>query len=239
MTNSESTNQTLITTHAVLVGLTPLIPIPLIDDLAKSYFQRRLVRKLATAYGHNLSSKDVKTLADDPDSGCLWGCLGMIFLYPIKKIFRKIFFFLEWKRAIDIVSRTYHQGYLIECVLQEQWLNPIGPRNAAEVRTAIDTVCREINTNPIERAVSGTFNQSKEVLKGAADLLKRSLQGIMGKPSEESVAQAAEAIEAEEERELGGVVSKLQKAIQNVPSEHFQGMRSRLKSLLGSPIKRN
>jgi len=238
MTNSDTTNQTLITTHAVLVGLTPLIPIPIIDDLIKSYFQRRLIRKLATAYSYNLSTKDIKTLADNPDTGCLWGCLGMVFLYPIKKIFSKIFFFLEWKRAIDIVSKTYHHGYLFEYVLQEQWLAPAGSRNAAEVRAAMDTVCREINISPIEKAVSGTFYQSKEVLKGAADLLRRSLQRTPGKPSEESVAQAAEAVEAEEEQQLGGVVSKLQKAIQNIPSEHFQSMQARLKSLLGSPIQK-
>jgi hypothetical protein len=233
MSNKESANQNLITTHAVLVGLTPLIPIPLLDDMAKSYFQRRLVRKLAEKYNLNLSTKDIKTLADDTDSGCLLGCLGMVLLYPIKKIFRKIFFFLEWKRAIDIVSRTYHQGYLFEYVFQEKWCSPAGPRNAAEVRSAIDKVCNETNTNPIEHSVRSTFNQSKDVLKGAADMLKRSMQRSPGKPTEESIERAAEAVEEEEERELSGVVNRLQKSFQNIPADHFQRMRSRLASLLG------
>src|SRR5436305_880777 len=35
--------------HAVLAGLTPLIPVPVVDDLAKNYFRRRLVRRLAEA----------------------------------------------------------------------------------------------------------------------------------------------------------------------------------------------
>ena len=42
----EAGNQKLIITHAVLTGLTPLIPVPIVDDLVKSYFQRRLVREV-------------------------------------------------------------------------------------------------------------------------------------------------------------------------------------------------
>src|SRR5262245_48986903 len=99
MTNE--TNQKLILSHAVLIGLTPLIPIPFVDDLVKSYFQRRMVRKLSAIYGKILSDQEIKTLADDPDQGCLWGCLSNVLLFPLKLLFRLIFFFLEWKRAVD------------------------------------------------------------------------------------------------------------------------------------------
>ena len=226
----EGGNQKLIITHAVLTGLTPLIPIPIVDDLVKSYFQRRLVRRLARVYAINPPEQEVKTLADDPSSGCLAGCLGGALLLPLKLIFRKVFFFLEWKRAVDTVSRTFHQGYLLDCAMQAGWYPH--QRNAVDVRGAIDAVCREVGTGPIERAVRLTFAQSRETLKSAANLLKRSLTSISGKPNAELVASAAEAVEAEEERKIEGVINKLQNSIQSVPESYFDGLRSRLAAWL-------
>lgn len=222
----ESGNQRLIITHAVLTGLTPLIPIPILDDLVKSYFQRRLVRRLAESYRHSLSEQDIRTLADDPGGGCLSGCLGGAFLLPFKLIFRKLFFFLEWKRAADTVSRTYHQGYLLECALRESWFPH--QRNAVDLRAAVDAVLLEVGTGPVERAVRTTFNQSRSALKSAASLLRRSLQSISGKPDEAQVAQAAEAVESEEEREIEGVITRLQKSIQSIPDDYFDNLRKRL-----------
>ncbi|MEK6411003.1 MAG: hypothetical protein AABN34_29120 [Acidobacteriota bacterium] len=222
----EGDNQKLIITHAVLTGLTPLIPVPIVDDLVKSYFQRRLVRELTRVYAITLTEQEMKTLADDPGSGCLAGCLGGALLLPFKLIFRKLFFFLEWKRAADTVSRTFHQGYLLDCALNEGWFR--GQRNAFELRAAIDAVCREVGTGPVERAVSLTLSQSKATLKSAANLLNRSLKNVSRKPDAERVASAAEAVEAEEEREIEGVINKLQKSIQSVPEDYFLNLRGRL-----------
>jgi hypothetical protein len=219
-------NQRLIITHAVLTGLTPLIPIPILDDLVKSYFQRRLVKQLAESYRRPLSEQDVHALADDPSGGCVSGCLGGAFLLPFKLIFRKLFFFLEWKRAADTVSRTYHQGYLLEYALGEGWFP--NQRSAVDVRSAIDAVLREVGTGPVERAVRLTFSQSRSALKSAASLLRRSLQSISGKPDEVRVAQAAEAVETEEEREIEGVITRLQKSIQSIPDDYFDNLRKRL-----------
>ncbi|HWO01155.1 MAG TPA: hypothetical protein VNS63_17980 [Blastocatellia bacterium] len=201
----ESGNQRLIITHAVLTGLTPLIPIPILDDLARSYFQRRLVRQLAESYRRALSEQDVRVLADDANGGC-FGCVGGAFLLPFKLIFRKLFFFLEWKRAADTVSRTYHQGYLLEYALREGGFPD--QHATADVRAAIDAVLREVGTGPVERAVRLTFSQSKSALSSAARLLRRSLQGLSRKPDEEQVAQAAKAVE--EERVIEGVTRGVQ-----------------------------
>ena len=226
----DSANQRLIITHAVLTGLTPLIPVPIVDDLVKSYFQRRLVRQLTHAYAIIQGEQDIVTLADDPSSGCVAGCLGGALLLPFKLIFRKVFFFLEWKRAVDTVSRTLHQGYLLDCAIKEGWFP--GQRNALELRAAIDAVCREVGTGPVERAVSLTFNQSKSTLKSAANLLKRSLKTVSGKPDAERVALAAEAVEAEEEREIEGVINKLQNSLQRLPKEYFDNLRTRMAAAL-------
>jgi hypothetical protein len=140
----ERNNQRSIITHAVLTGLTPLIPVPFVDDLVKGYFQRRLVRSLAAAHGRELTPEEIATLTEDRRSGCTRGCLGQVFIFPLKMIFRKVFFFLEWKRAVDLTSHSYHQGYLLDYSLREGWLGQTPHAgSAAAVRTAIDEVCRE------------------------------------------------------------------------------------------------
>jgi len=222
----EVANQRLIVTHAVLTGLTPLIPVPIVDDLVKSYFQRRLVRDLTRVYAVTLTGQEVKTLAGESGSGCLAGCLGGALLLPFKLIFRKLFFFLEWKRAADTVSRTFHQGYLLDCALKEGWFP--GHCNAFELRAAIDLVCRDVGTGPVGRAVSLTLAQSKATLKSAAALLTNSLKRVSGKADAERVARAAEAVEAEEEKKIEGVISNLQKSIQSVPEGYFNNLRERL-----------
>lgn len=228
MSATESSNQRTIVTYSVLAGLTPLIPVPFVDDLAKAYFKRRMVRLMAKDRGQTLSVEDIKTLADDKDSGCLIGCLTAVTIYPLKKIFRKIFFFLEWKRAIDTVSHTYYQGYLVDYALGENWLMPTRPIPAERVRSSIDSVLRQVNTSLIERAVVETFRQSKSALKSAAGLLKRALGGLSRKTSEEQVERAIESIEQQEEREVEGIVSQLMQSIQQIPSDHFERIKAML-----------
>jgi hypothetical protein len=223
---TESSHQQLIISHAVLIGLTPLIPLPILDDIAKSYFQRRLARKLSADFQIELSNSDLITLANDRRGGCLQGCLGLILIYPIRKLFRKIFYFLEWKRAIDLVSRTYHQFYLLEQAFQQNLCAPMGEYSAAELRAAIDATCKETGTNPIEGAVKISFQQSKDALKSGAQLLKKILTGAPGRPDEASVEQAAQAVMAEEER--SGVTGRLLQAVDNIPPSYFQRLRERM-----------
>src|ERR1041384_4225945 len=84
--------QHVLVTHAVLTGLTPLIPVPLVDDLVKSYFRKRLVRSLAASAGRVLSEEELDALASEGGGGCLRGCVATALVYPLKAVFRKIFY---------------------------------------------------------------------------------------------------------------------------------------------------
>ena len=235
---SEAGSQRGLVTYAVFVGLTPLIPVPFVDDLAQSYFRRRLVRMLAAAHGRALGAEEVEALVSEPGGGCLRGCVVQVVLYPLKKIFRKIFYFLEWKRAADLTSQTYHFGYLLNYALQPRadGGSLLDTRGAAEVRAAIEAVCRESPIKPVETAVGGTFRQSKRVLASAASLLAQTLRRLTGtRPDKEEVARAIESVEPEEEREIESVVTRMQKSIANVPEEHFRALRARLDARLGVP----
>lgn len=232
----EKTSHRLILTHSVLVGATPLIPIPVLDDLAKSYLQRRMIRELGELRGQLFDSPSTKTLADDSGEGCLRGCLSGAVMYPLKKLFRKVFLFLEWKRAIDLVSRTYHRGYLVDHALSRGWAGPSSGRTAGEVRRAVDDVCRLSPIKPVELAVKVTFGQSKAVVRDAARILQESFRRLVNKASHDRIDEVARAIEAvgpEEERQIEGLVTRLQAAIEEIPKEHFRRLEDELAARLG------
>src|SRR5215213_5158515 len=209
--------QHVLVTHAVLTGLTPLIPVPLVDDLVKSYFRKRLVRSLAASAGRALGEEELDALASESGGGCVSGCVGTVVVYPLKAVFRKIFYFLEWKRAVDLTSRTYHFGYLVGHALRRRGDAPslLDAHGARAVSEAIEAVCREAPIKPLESAVGSTFRKSKGVLRVAAGLLSRSLG--RQPPQPDRVAEAIESVEPEEERELQPVVTRLQRSLASVP----------------------
>jgi hypothetical protein len=230
--------QRVLVMHAVLTGLTPLIPVPLIDDLVKSYFRKRLVRSLAAAAGRTLSDEELAGLASEGGGGCLRGCVGTVLVYPLKTVFRKVFYFLEWKRAADLTSRTYHFGYLVGHALRRRGDAPslLDAHGARAVNEAIEAVCREAPIKPLESAVGGTFRKSKGVLRGAAALLSGSLRRQPPRP--ERVAEAIESVEPDEERELRPVVTRLQHSIASVPEDHFRSLRDSLEARLNQSRER-
>jgi hypothetical protein len=230
----EGGQQRGLVTHAVLVGLTPLIPVPLLDDLVKNYFRRRMVRGLAASAGRSLSEKELDALASEKERGCLAGCLFAVLVYPLKAIFRKLFYFLEIKRAVDLTSRTYHYGYVISYALRPRadGASALDLYGAKAVNEAAQAACREAPIKPVEAAIGGTFRKSRNVLRGAAALLAGSLRRVSGRARPERVAAAIEEVEPEEERELEPVVTRLQRSIASVPEEHFRGLRARFDALL-------
>lgn len=227
--------QHVLVTHAVLTGLTPLIPVPLVDDLVKSYFRKRLVRSLAASAGRVLTGEELEALASESGGGCVGGCVTTVLVYPLKAIFRKLFYFLEWKRAVDLTSRTYHFGHLVGHALRRREGAPslLDAHGARAVSEAIEAVCREAPIKPLESAVGGTFRKSKGVLRSAAALLSKSLR--RQPPQPERVAAAIESVEPDEERELRPVVTRLQSSLANVPEEHFRALRDSLEARLRAP----
>lgn len=226
-------DQGALLSYAVLTGLTPLIPIPFVDDLAKGYFRRRLVHTLAMGHGVRLTPEAVQGLSSEPQGCLVSGCLSQVFLYPLRKIFRKIFYFLEWKRALDLTSQTYHFGYLVDCALRDGYVGPSGSRSVEEVRRAIEAVCREAPIKPIEGAVAATFRQSKSVLTSAVRSLERSLRSLTGRPQAAEVEAKLESVEEQERQEVAGVAQALGSRLQAVPQAHFQALRDQLRARLG------
>lgn len=225
-------NENLILTHVVLCGLTPLIPVPFVDDIARNYFRRQLVQKLAEVHKQTLPATDIQILANEQSKGCLRGCLGTALVYPIKFLFRKIFFFLEGKRAIDTASATYYFGFLTDYALQKGWCAP-DKHSAREVRTAIDAVILETDPSFINRAMKSAFAQSKSQLGAAVAQLTSSFRGASKTPAQ--VASTLEATQEQENDTVQNVVNQAQHALNTVPESHFDTVRRRLAELLNEP----
>lgn len=223
----EQTKQTTILTYSVLVGLSPLVPVPFVDDWLVNYFRRRLVRSLASTHGQQFSDESVSLLADESsDKGCLFGCLSMVILYPLKKIFRKAFYFLEWKRAVDLTSHTYHFGYLLNFALREGFLKS-DTNNLADVRTILDDVCNDTPIKPVESVVGGTFRQTKSLIFSGVEVLEKAFRNLKDKPTRDDVSVAVESIVEEEKEKLEGITNKLGGGIAGIPEEHFKAMREK------------
>lgn len=167
-----------ITTYAILVGLTPLIPIPVLDDLVKGFFYRKLVQSLANIHQISLSSEETAALSQERDKGCLYGCLFGTFEFLIKRLVRKIIFVLEWRRAIDLVTHTYYVGHLLDFAF-EKGLYPAGNvEQATRLRAAIEQTREGANTNLVKRTVRDSFNQSKQRVLSTVQLISESLREI-------------------------------------------------------------
>jgi hypothetical protein len=224
--------QRTIRTYAVLCALTPLIPIPFVDDIARAYFRRRLVRGLASLRGLVLPEAGVRTLADTPGRGCLIGCLVAPPLYAVKKLFRKIFYFLEWKRAVDTASETYHFGSLVDHAFERRWPAPAGPVEATRLRAAVDSVLARRGTSPIDKAVREAFEQSKSGVFRAAAAMKRALGGLTRRPAVEQVELAVEPVERDEAH-IADVAGALRQAMDKVPPGYLEALCDELAEELG------
>ncbi len=231
-------DQTVLLTHATLVGLTPLIPIPLLDDAVKGAIDRRLVRAIGLAHGHTFSKEEVLALTDDGQSLLLSVAKGIV-TFPLKLIFRKLFVVLEVKRASDEASRCYHRGLLLDLALGAGALAPKGSKTPAEVRVALDRTCEEVKVSPLGSAIEAAFEGSKSGLASLGkSLLKRLTKG--GKATDQEVE---EAVEAHVDTSAGGgalagLVARLKLAIDAVPAGHFVALEDRFEAILGVPLAR-
>ena len=239
-------NQTLIITHAVLIGLTPLIPVPVLDDLVKSFFQRRLVELLAFRHKLTLTPSEVSILAEDRSRGLFNGCLLGTLEYIVKRLIRKLTIILEWRRAIDLVTHTYYVGYLMDFAFHQNWYVPGDPQQALGLRSAIETARVNANTNLVKRIVRSSFKRSRTMILGAVQQMSRSVQDIAFRRSRmwlrRQVADVKHKVDEKMEQEapqvegaLHGLISYLEEyldALQEEHQEHFEGLQKRLENAL-------
>ncbi|NUP09175.1 MAG: hypothetical protein HOW73_24255 [Polyangiaceae bacterium] len=227
---SDETKQ-IILAHAVLVGLTPLIPIPILDDFVKDYVERRLAGEIGRRHGHALPEETVRILVGAEDEGLFKTIAVGIVKLPFSLVFRKLFVVLEIKRASDEASRAFHYAYLLDYALRMRRMTPAGERTPREVRSAIVGACKEARLSPMTTAFSAVFAGSKDLV----GQLAKSFIGKLRPKSGDSIGRegVASAVEATNEGALGPIVSRLTESMNAIPGRHFRALEERFDSLLG------
>lgn len=154
---------------SLLSALAQLLPTPFIDDLLEGRVRRRMAERLARGHGVTLSRRQARRLVGRTGGRSLTRLAGKAIFYPVKKIFRKVIYFLAVKSAVDSFSDAFHHGYLLCSALELEALEGASASDdrVEEVGAAIDEVIGSVDTRPIGNAVKGVFRNSRRLLRRA------------------------------------------------------------------------
>jgi hypothetical protein len=184
-----------VASHAVVSGLTPLIPIPFLDDYALRQVRERMVRTVLQEQGLPTPAKAVSILAGSHVSstlgGHLMGLLKSAALFPFKKIFRKAFIVLWVKDCVDMASYSLHHGYLLQHALSRGDLDASTLEQDAPLRVhdAILAACKEVDSRPINQLLGRLFASSRLLLAEATQALMSPLRGQPRVPQQGETAE--------------------------------------------------
>jgi hypothetical protein len=233
------TGHKVVVGHSLTVALTPLIPLPFVDDMAKGYLQRRMVYELAAVHDLEIWREEVRTLADDAEVSVMTGALKGAALMPLKLLLRKAFFLLSGKKIVDIASLCYHRGRLLDLTFAHGWCRPAGPRTVKEVRLAIDAVCQQvpIASSPVTHALRSGLEGSRDLLGDVVEQLKGRLGGISPDADERGSAHKPGGAGEPEGASFAAVRDRLLRSLAEVPSEHFEHLEKKLSDRLGPKEK--
>lgn len=129
----------------LLIGLSPLIPVPVVDDLITAAFCRWRVKYFAERYGLVLKKEEIKLLADEQQIGCLAGFASRTFGYMVKELWQNALPFLEVGRALSLLSLTYYYGVLLDYAFAEGLYKAGDLAEAKRLREDIYAVRRGAN----------------------------------------------------------------------------------------------
>jgi hypothetical protein len=106
---------------ATFAGLSALIPIIALDWLCEQYFKRRIPSAIAKSRGTTLPLAVQYELNKNHNrAGCVKSCLLLPILtgfWLLKKLSKKILYFLSVKEAADNVNYYWHQAFLMDYAL--------------------------------------------------------------------------------------------------------------------------
>jgi hypothetical protein len=162
MKQKHTTFDWAIYADATFAGLSVLIPIPLLDVAFEWFFRRRMAATIARRRGRSLAPEVQAELNRGP--GCSEGCLLLPFkllILLVKRLSRKILYFLTIKEATDQMSHYWHRAYLIDCMLDEGHLDTVETAHVA--RQAMDGTLEHPDTSPLRQLAQQMVRNSRHV----------------------------------------------------------------------------
>lgn len=117
---------------ATLAGLSVLIPIPFVDDAFESFFRKRIPRAVARSRGRAIPG-DVRAALEEEDGG-RGGCATLplrLTVGLLKRLSRKLLYFLTVKQATDRLSYYWYRAFLVDHMLASGHLDSTDSARAA------------------------------------------------------------------------------------------------------------
>ncbi|WNG41340.1 hypothetical protein F0U61_52340 [Archangium violaceum] len=200
--------------YAVASGLTPLIPVPFLDEYALRRVREGMVRTILRERSFSPPDRTVTVLAGlHPREGSrLQQFVGKAALVSLRltwrKGYRRLATALWVKDCVDMASISLHHGYLLQHALDRGDLDArtLATEDAPRrVHSAIDAACKELDARPVNQALRRLFAGSKLLL----DELSKALENWSGAPrtpqqgEEQEVASLAERLAASMWEERG------------------------------------
>lgn len=180
--------------YATLAGLCPLIPIPFVDDVIIDRIRLQIYHSICSVYGIKITAKDARYLtARTPFR--LDEILKTVVWWPVKRIIRKVAYFLSIKSCADVAATVFHEGWLFARAIEQGYVDREAMASGdhetlRDLRKALMFAHDEINPDVTRQSMRVVFGASREVVASLVDQMKGSFQK---KNVEEVNLEAAEA----------------------------------------------
>jgi hypothetical protein len=127
-----------------------------------------MIVEVAKRHGVKLSKVEINQLnPPKKKTGCLT-VIGSMIIRPVKELFREIFFWLEWKRGIDLATSSYYFGYLLDYIFEQGYFQP---EFVSKYELAIKNSMVGANTRLVCEIISKTFYSSKGIVRAVSSWL--------------------------------------------------------------------
>jgi hypothetical protein len=146
---------------ATLAGLSVLIPVPFVDDAFEGFFRRRIPGAVARSRGRTVSG-EVRAVLDEEDAG-KGGCAALplrLVVGLLKRLSRKLLYFLTVKQATDRLSYYWYRAFLMDHMLASGHLD--APASARVAHRAMEELLATTG-GPLPRLARQVVTQSRNV----------------------------------------------------------------------------
>ncbi len=133
-----------ISINALAVGLCSLIPLPFVDEWVRKHMMKGGYLAIGDQLGVTLEPTALETLARSHQS-MVWGCVNGVVIWPVKKLFKTIFFVLLIKDAGDWAAEAALRGAMLRKAIGRGLL----PTQPEAVREAMELAWKEKGRSPL------------------------------------------------------------------------------------------
>lgn len=221
--------------HSLLIGAALFVPIPFLDDRIATFLWKHMVADLAKIHKRSLTKEQILALSYQSRFALSEGCLVLLGQL-LKLFFRTVFFFLEWRRAINLAADAYYSGYLLNELFA---LEGFDPAKSAQYAAAMQKAKQGVNMKLVQGVFRSHFRSSKGVLLSLGKWLSSITVGYAREswarrrkkadgPAEQQMESFFEMHRSRFQLLMKDLIESMQSGIGALPQEHFEELKARL-----------